>query len=645
MTTVLQPDYEDRHVKIYKGHALDVLSALPPNSVQVVCTSPPYHGLRDYGTEPVTFGDGWRGSLGWEPTLEMYIDHMVEICREIRRVLREDGTFWLNLGTSFASTVSNVSDCMNRLLKKSCVFFFDSITIAVAPEGVDVALTDKRPPNHEFSGFFGAKGELVKQGDDDFSEILDFLACPTNGLSRGSACFVTCQGATPHCLSDLFNGDFVIVSDLDADGQVKFGILRATSAGAHESNNASLAIKEAGKPRTKSGIKWHPNWDAFAAAAVRKGVPDVDFVNQPIALRDGHLSFAGLLCDFTVTKATKEQVTFTSIESGFILTISDVRHLRFSSPDGSVVPYRTLYDQSIRMARRECPKQELAVPEMLKIALQEEGWICRSTIVWHKPSPMPESATDRPTKAHEYVFLLTKAARYFYDAVVVKTAREGNTHSRGKKRSPPIENAGIGHKDWCAYMTHDEEITSRNLRTVWTIPSESYKGAHFAVMPRKLVETCLLAGTSAEGCCVKCGAPWKRVLEKTRRATRPGEKSKVYKTPDGRDTSIGEGGHGSFHKNGREQGTTDYDGRHTRDGAEIGNRDPGRHVTESTTIGWKPGCKCNAGTVACSCMDPFLGSGTVAEVAKNLGLKCIGIELSAEYIELAKIRIQQEVLL
>lgn len=91
-------------VRILGGHVLDRLAELPDESVHCCVCSPPYYGLRDYGIEPQVWGDGWCGSLGLEPTLDLYLDHMVEICREIRRVLRKDGTFWMNLGDSYAGS-------------------------------------------------------------------------------------------------------------------------------------------------------------------------------------------------------------------------------------------------------------------------------------------------------------------------------------------------------------------------------------------------------------------------------------------------------------------------------------------------------------------------------------------------------------
>ena len=145
------------------------------------------------------------------------------------------------------------------------------------------------------------------------------------------------------------------------------------------------------------------------------------------------------------------------------------------------------------------PKDLCMMPNRIAIALQDAGWWVRSEIIWHKPNPMPESVTDRPTNAHEKIFLLTKSARYFYDAEAVREERLGTTHSRGSKRKPPIEAAGVGHKDWCRYMTADDELTTRNLRNVWTVQPQPFSEAHFATFPPALIEPCIKAGCPKGG--------------------------------------------------------------------------------------------------------------------------------------------------
>jgi hypothetical protein len=154
---------------------------------------------------------------------------------------------------------------------------------------------------------------------------------------------------------------------------------------------------------------------------------------------------------------------------------------------------------------------------------------------------------------------------------------------------------------------------------VWTIPTEAYPQSHFAVFPRKLVEPCILAGTSARGQCPACGAPWRRETEFTYRKHRPsgGKTSRIErgnKVHDG-----GAGGWGSFGTNLRK---------------------------DVTTTGWSPTCPCNAGdAVPQVCLDPFAGSGTTLAVARWHQRRAVGIELNPEYARLIEQRLAQGVLL
>jgi DNA modification methylase len=140
------------------------------------------------------------------------------------------------------------------------------------------------------------------------------------------------------------------------------------------------------------------------------------------------------------------------------------------------------------------PKDLVGMPWRVAFALQADGWWLRSDIIWHKPNPMPESVTDRPTKAHEYVFLLTKAARYYYDADAV---REAAIH--GEKFHGAYDHRPDGLNRRNGRHGQDNTTQSRNLRTVWTIPTHAFPGAHFATFPPKLVEPCVKAGCPEGG--------------------------------------------------------------------------------------------------------------------------------------------------
>ena len=137
------------------------------------------------------------------------------------------------------------------------------------------------------------------------------------------------------------------------------------------------------------------------------------------------------------------------------------------------------------------PKDLVGIPWRLAFALQADGWYLRSDIIWAKPNPMPESVTDRPTKAHEYVFLLSKSARYFYDAAAIEEiavkGAAGSGFTDGKTADAKIGRVGQGPRA--------EDDGKRNARTVWTIASQPFAGAHFATMPPALAERCILAGS------------------------------------------------------------------------------------------------------------------------------------------------------
>lgn len=261
---------------ILVGDVRDALSAIPERSIQCCVTSPPYWGLRDYGVV---------GQLGLEATPEEYIANMVEVFREVRRVLRDDGTLWLNIGDSYAS---------------------------------------------------GGRGGL---GDK----------CGLNG-SR---------------------------------------------------NNQNESRK--------------------AVAVMGRSIP-----------------------------------------------------------------------------RGYKPKDLVGIPWMLAFALRADGWYLRSDIIWSKPNPMPESVTDRPTKAHEYLFLLTKSPRYYYDAEAVKEPDKGTDHRRNILHKPE-PSGGLLTPHQGIRTTEGRNGAGRNRRSVWTVATQPFRGAHFAVFPPALIEPCILAGCPAGG--------------------------------------------------------------------------------------------------------------------------------------------------
>jgi DNA modification methylase len=136
-------------------------------------------------------------------------------------------------------------------------------------------------------------------------------------------------------------------------------------------------------------------------------------------------------------------------------------------------------------------KDLIGIPWMLAFALRSAGWYLRQDIIWHKPNPMPESVTDRCTKAHEYIFLLSKSERYYYDHVAIKEPVKEDWGTRNREN-------GKYHNEGTGLQPHsglEKSYEMANKRSVWTVPTKPYSGAHFAVFPTELIEPCILAGS------------------------------------------------------------------------------------------------------------------------------------------------------
>jgi len=293
------------------------------------------------------------------------------------------------------------------------------------------------------------------------------------------------------------------------------------------------------------------------------------------------------------------------------------------------------------------PKDLCMIPARVALALQADGWYLRSDIIWAKRNCMPESVTDRPTKSHEHVFLLTKSKRYYYDADAIREAKAPSTiqdtrgNSDGKRRNRGYPgNASVGGTNLGG------PTNGRNKRDVWFLSTMPYSGAHFATFPPALVDICVKAGTSEKGACPICGAPWERIVK------REGQQL-------GRERNRG----------GRTDGYT-----------LPAQWENGQNPTTTTTIGWRPTCNHYPRTdewqsiprqdedesdeayqeriapiialrhellvlwqpmETCSCLitDPFSGAATTGLVASRLGRDYVGIEMNMDYCKMGHQRI------
>ena len=230
---------------------------------------------------------------------------------------------------------------------------------------------------------------------------------------------------------------------------------------------------------------------------------------------------------------------------------------------------------------------------------------------------MPESVTDRPTKSHEYIFLMTKSANYFYDADAVREPQLPQsieraryiTNAFGEQPGSQGARLGKGIKGGNPGTFVEPNPSGRNLRTVWTIATVPYSGAHFATFPPALVERCIRAGTAEQGACPVCGKQWEREVDKEYLS------ESIYKDD------------GTFLEKGRNRNVT-----RMGDGVRV------------STLGWRPTCAHDTDPVPATVFDPFVGSGTTVAVAQQLGRRGVGIDLSLPYLHLARERTGAEAL-
>lgn len=237
----------------------------------------------------------------------------------------------------------------------------------------------------------------------------------------------------------------------------------------------------------------------------------------------------------------------------------------------------------------------LGMPWRVAFALIDDGWILRSDVIWAKPAPMPESVTDRPTRSHEYLFLLTKRPTYFYDAAAIaeKATHAGVTVKTNGNAD--MDEGYDGHRTRDGFRRGVTVGATRNKRSVWTINSAQFAESHFATFPEALVRPCILAGTSAVGECGACGRAWRRVVERT--------------------PTVAASHHGSYF----DRGKTGVNGQgRVQEGERYESRDTGQ---------WRAQCRCDAPTRPQTVLDPFAGSCTTWQVAHELGRDFVGIDL------------------
>jgi DNA modification methylase len=338
-------------------------------------------------------------------------------------------------------------------------------------------------------------------------------------------------------------------------------------------------------------------------------------------------------------------------------------------------------------------KDLIGIPWMLAFALRADGWYLRQDIIWHKPNPMPESVTDRCTKAHEYIFLLSKSDKYFFDSDAIK--EEGVTPAgtkAAKGSAERLKEKGVNSRP-AEYKIYDG---MRNKRSVWTVNTKPYKGAHFATFPKNLIEPCIKAGCP-EKICISCNTPYKRqkkvernltldeVAEIRKNIVESNKDKKPYAileeefrnqvieyrnlpnhdemreylqfnrhlqelTIDQIETSFGtQAPHHWFEKGGSYPSKEDWiklkemlllDDKYDQAMTEVFYKSGLKCANNYIDGGLVKQCQCDTNETKTGIVfDPFMGSGTTAQVALELGRQYLGCELNPNYEALQQERI------
>jgi DNA modification methylase len=769
--------------KIIPGDCLEVLKTLPAESVHTCVTSPPYWGLRDYGTAQWEGGDaecdhiqtlnlkrdtnggmlpagqGTRGTqsstassviryrdicgkcgatridrqIGLERTPEEFVSKMVEVFREVRRVLRNDGQLWLNLGDSYAGSWGNQGRKEERgtqrpingpmiqnlepypvkqsntgkipegsgLKPKDLVGIPWRVAFALQSDGwylrSDIiwclsggtwvyARTQKGDMPMMVRDMARLKPETVKLWNGEkWTQALGWSRSKRNGdeleivLRSGEriSCTPTHQWPTDRGLlfaSELKPGDALeSVRIPEPEHPLDTAVVNQEVAwfvGLYiaEGSRSGDTIQIAG--HAKEELRWER---VSRFAAKWGGSATRDICGNKMSIRVYGKLINALLEQFVTGRTAKDKglapvcwrYSNLWLEAlidgylsgdgawdeknqrwrlGFCRNYNLERDLRTLAArigarlvlNPSTVPYNGKNVPTFRGELRfktsnhhncKSPAEIVEIRkarcrEVYDIGVEDEPhtYALASGIVTHncKPNPMPESVTDRPTKSHEYIFLLTKSPRYYYDAEAVKEQSTGDVRAgksgaylSGEITGNDREKHGGGQTER-GRLNQYCDPASRNKRSVWTVATAPFSGAHFATFPPKLIEPCILAGTSEQGCCSECGAPWERVVER-------GDLVCVSHTGN----------------------TARSRGDANRSPLNRADKQPEPGMAyEIKTLGWKPTCTCyENGSQPCVVLDPFAGAGTTGLVARRLGRSFIGIELNPEYLNMAENRI------
>jgi hypothetical protein len=405
--------------------------------VQCVVTSPPYFGLRDYGIS---------GQIGLEPTPDAYVAQLVQVFREVRRVLADDGLLFLNLGDSYVSQGGHTGQGSTSQRQ---------------------GRSNVAAQNHN-SGRAPCAGLKIK----------DLIGIPWR---------VAFALQAPDYLGNIRQErDRAWLAAL-VDGEGCITILETSSPhGSGESYPLVLQVRMC-------------DVECIEHAAAITGYGNASPVQEPPSHGGNRGSYQWRLNGRKAADTLAEIYPYLLIKRQQAVVAWNHQQVRdsYQTKKGQPVPREAVEKQQFcrdliqRLNRRET----VDIPSWMQEPPQPigPGWYLRSDCIWHKPNPMPESVTDRPTKAHEYLFLLSKGQSYYYDADAIAEAATG-VKTGGFSTAVDAARKAVASGGKPADV-RGMSWETRNRRSVWTVPTAPYPGAHFATFPEKLVEPCVLAGS------------------------------------------------------------------------------------------------------------------------------------------------------
>jgi DNA modification methylase len=755
---------------ILVGHVLDRLKDIPDGSVQTCVTSPPYWGLRDYGTAEWEGGDTFcdhkkpsrfdyalnsglgptgvqdqasnavSGSvtqyssvcekcgaqridnqIGLEKTPQEYVEKIVSVFREVKRVLRDDGTCWANMGDSYAANrgyqvpdgkwvdVGNSKGMKADdfgLKPKDLVGVPWMLAFALRADGWylrseiiwclsggafiyartqkgdmplmvrDVARLDPSTVKlwngkkwTQVSGWSRSKrrgteieillrsGErigctpthqwptsrgLLKASELSIGDLLQSVTIPepehpldTATISRDVAWFVGLYIAEGSRSKDK----------IQISGHAKEGARweRCRRIALEWGGSASKDVSGNGMTIHMYGKFLNTIIDQFVSGRIAKNKCLAPvcwrYSNEWLrSLLDGYLSGDGgwdeanerWRLGFCRNYNLERDLRTLAARLSFRLVLnpgySTCNGKKFPSFHGEI-RFKVSGHHNCKYPQEIVEIRKARCREVYDIGVADEPhtYALASGIITHnsKPNPMPESVGDRPTKAHEQIFLLSKSPRYFYDIEAIK---EESIVAPGEGGHQRFGNpGGKAEIEYGALVSGDIWYGNgtRNKRSVWTVVTQPFPEAHFATFPEALIEPCILAGTSEHGACPECGSPYKRIMQKT-----GWPDPENIEDDQGRMKASGEI-------------ATDTQRRKELSGAKHAAF---KAANPDVLLGWEPTCKCvsDKPLKPCLVLDPFCGSGTTGVVALRYHRDFIGCELNPEYASMAERRINNE---